>query len=201
MVMTIHSLRFRLLLMVAAVLTIALGAVAVLLARVVSVEIHETFERRVAPPRDAGRLPSRPPVRAAGPEASINRLRRALLLAALAAGTAGLLLTALLSRRILRPVEALTTAARRMEAGDLDQRVDARGRDEIGDLARAFNAMAERRATAERLRRDLVSDVAHELRSPLTNLRCQIEGLQDGLLQPTPEALRSLAEEIGRAHV
>ena len=132
----------------------------------------------------------------AGPEASINRLRRALLLAALAAGMAGILLTALLSRRILRPVEALTAAARRMEAGDLAQRVDARGRDEIGDLARAFNAMAERRATADRLRQDLVSDVAHELRSPVTNLRCQIEALEDGLAQPTPETLGSLAEEV-----
>jgi signal transduction histidine kinase len=56
--------------------------------------------------------------------------------------------------------------------------------------------MAERRATAERLRRDLVSDVAHELRSPLTNLRCQIEALEDGLAQPTPETLGSLAEEV-----
>jgi signal transduction histidine kinase len=194
----IHSLRFRLLLMVAAVLTVALGAVAILLARVVSVELHQSFIVRAEPPRGAGRFPSPLPIPAAagGPAASLGRVRRALLLAALAAGTAGLLLTAALSRRILRPVEALTTAARRMEAGDLDQRVDARGRDEIGDLARAFNAMAERRATAERLRRDLVSDVAHELRSPVTNLRCQIEALEDGLAQPTPETLGSLAEEV-----
>jgi signal transduction histidine kinase len=108
----------------------------------------------------------------------------------------GLLLSFALSRRILRPVEALTAAARGMEEGDLDQRAEVTGRDEIGDLARAFNAMAERRATAERLRRDLVSDVAHELRSPLTNLRCQIEALEDGLTQPAPETLGSLAEEV-----
>lgn len=126
----------------------------------------------------------------------INRVWRTLLLAALAAGTVGLLLSFAISRRILRPVEALTAAARGMEAGDLDQRVEVTGKDEIGDLARAFNAMAERRATAERLRRDLVSDVAHELRSPLTNLRCQIEALEDGLVQQGPETLRSLAEEV-----
>ena len=89
----------------------------------------------------------------------------------------------------------MTVAARRLEAGDLDQRVEAAGRDEIAGLARAFNAMAERRATAERLRRDLVSDVAHELRSPLTNLRCQLEALQDGLVPASPEALDSLHEE------
>jgi signal transduction histidine kinase len=140
-------------------------------------------------------LPYSPPV-PDDPEASIRRLRQALLLAALAAAIVSIFLTILLSRRILRPVEALTAAARRMEAGDLAQRVDARGRDEIGDLARAFNAMAERRATADRLRQDLVSDVAHELRSPVTNLRCQIEALEDGLAQPTPEALGSLAEEV-----
>jgi signal transduction histidine kinase len=125
----------------------------------------------------------------------VGRINRALLLAALAAGTAGLLLSFALGRRILKPVEALTAAARRMEAGDLAQRVLVEGRDEIAGLARAFNAMAERRATAERLRRDLVSDVAHELRSPLTNLRCQLEALQDGLATATPETLESLHEE------
>ncbi len=127
--------------------------------------------------------------------ASLGRIDRTLLLAALIAGTAGLLLSIALARRILRPVEALTAAARRMEAGDLSQRVAVRGEDEIAGLARAFNAMADRRATAERLRRDLVNDVAHELRSPLTNLRGQIEALQDGLAAPTPEILASLDEE------
>jgi signal transduction histidine kinase len=125
----------------------------------------------------------------------VRRINRALLWAALAAGTAGLLLAFALGRRILKPVEALTQAARRMEAGDLDQRVAVTGRDEIAGLARAFNAMAERRATAERLRRDLVSDVAHELRSPLTNLRCQIEALQDGLAPASSEVFESLHEE------
>jgi signal transduction histidine kinase len=126
----------------------------------------------------------------------IGRVRRGLLLAALAAGSVGLLLSFALARQILRPVEALTSAARRMEAGDLEVRVEAGGRGEIGGLARAFNAMAERRATAERLRRDLVNDVAHELRSPLTNLRGHLEALEDGLLAPTPETLASLGEEV-----
>jgi signal transduction histidine kinase len=126
----------------------------------------------------------------------VGRIRRALLLAALAAGSVGLLLSFGLSRRILRPVEALTAAARRMAAGDLEVRVDGGGQDEIGELARAFNAMAERRAAAERLRRDLVNDVAHELRSPLTNLRAHLEALEDGLLAPTPETLASLGDEV-----
>ncbi|HYO11803.1 MAG TPA: ATP-binding protein [Thermoanaerobaculia bacterium] len=135
-----------------------------------------------------------PPPGPGAPGRFVVRVNRALLLAGLAAGAAGLLLSFALSRRILRPVEALTAAARRMESGDLSQRVEASGRDEIAALARAFNAMADRRATAERLRRDLVSDVAHELRSPLTNIRCQLEAFQDGLIPPDAAA-SSLHEE------
>ncbi|MBV8203006.1 MAG: HAMP domain-containing protein [Acidobacteria bacterium] len=126
----------------------------------------------------------------------VGRIRRALLLAAIAGGSVGLLLSFALARRILRPVEALTAAAGRMEAGDLAQRVDIKEHSEIGELACAFNAMAERLATAERLRRDLVNDVAHELRGPLTNLRGQLEALDDRLLTPTREVLRSLGDEV-----
>jgi len=119
-----------------------------------------------------------------------------LLLAALAAGAVALALTWLLSRRILQPVGALTDAARRLGRGDLGSRVAPVSNDEIGELARAFNAMAEGLARQESLRRTMVSDVAHELRTPLTNLRCQIEAVQDGLLAPTPETIGSLREEV-----
>jgi signal transduction histidine kinase len=84
---------------------------------------------------------------------------------------------------------------RRMAGGDLAQRVRVQSRDEIGELARAFNAMADGLARAEQLRRNMVNDIAHELRTPLTNLRCQIEALQDGLAAPTPEVMASLHEE------
>jgi signal transduction histidine kinase len=119
-----------------------------------------------------------------------------LLFAALAAGVVAIGLAWALSRRILEPVEALTHAARRLGKGDLTSRVPAAGADEIGDLSRAFNAMAEDLARQESLRRTMVSDVAHELRTPLTNLRCQIEALEDGLLPASPETVRSLREEV-----
>ncbi len=119
-----------------------------------------------------------------------------LVLAALAAGAVALALTWMLSRRILEPVGALTAAARRLGQGDLDSRVDVSTSDEIGELSRAFNAMAEALARQETLRRTLVSDVAHELRTPLTNLRCQIEAVEDGLLAPSPEIIGSLREEV-----
>lgn len=125
----------------------------------------------------------------------LRSVNRWLLYSAVGSGALALLLTLALSRRILGPVESLTTAARRMGTGDLSTRVAVRSRDEIGELARAFNAMAEALERNEALRRSLVNDVAHELRTPLTNLRCQIEAIQDSLLEATPEIVRSLHEE------
>jgi signal transduction histidine kinase len=125
----------------------------------------------------------------------ISTVNRSLLLAAGAAGLAALLLTAALSRRILGPVEALTTAARKMEKGDLSQRVTVRSQDEIGELARAFNAMADGLARIEQLRRHMVTDVAHELRTPLTNIRGYLEALRDGVARPDAALIDSLHEE------
>jgi len=145
-----------------------------------------------------GTLYALPPVRdGAEPlePRSLATLNRWLTLSALGSGLLAVLLTLALSRRILAPVEALTTAVRRMGSGDRSARVAERGSDEISTLARAFNAMADALARTEGLRRTLVTDVAHELRTPLTNLRCQIEALQDGLQAADPAALASLHEE------
>ncbi|HET9223012.1 MAG TPA: ATP-binding protein [Roseiflexaceae bacterium] len=125
----------------------------------------------------------------------ISTVNRSLLLAAGAAGLVALLLTAALSRRILGPVEALTAAARKMEKGDLSQRVTVRSQDEIGELARAFNAMADGLARIEQLRRHMVTDVAHELRTPLTNIRGYLEALRDGVARPDAPLIDSLHEE------
>lgn len=122
-------------------------------------------------------------------------VHRSLLWAGLFAGAAALLVTFILSRRILGPIEALTSVVQRMERGDLTQRAQVRSKDEIGKLARAFNAMADGLVHTEQLRRQMVSDIAHELRTPLTNLRCQIEALQDGLLAPSANTFQSLHEE------
>jgi signal transduction histidine kinase len=82
-----------------------------------------------------------------------------------------------------------------MEKGDLTRRVRVQSRDEIGELAHAFNAMADGLTRLEQGRRRMVTDVAHELRTPLTNLRGYLEALQDGVAQPTPEVIQSLQEE------
>ena len=117
------------------------------------------------------------------------------LLATLATGLIAFPLVFAVSRRILGPITAITAAARRMQGGHLDVRVEDRGTDELGDLARAFNAMAGRLAENERLRKQMVSDVAHELRSPVTNLRCTLEAIQDGLLTAERANIDALHDE------
>ncbi len=115
---------------------------------------------------------------------------------AVAIGIACALCAALvLSSTILRPVRALTAAAKKMSAGDFAARVRLPGSDEIAELGRSFDSMAENLDRLERLRVSMVADIAHELRSPLTNIRAHIEALQDRRLEPDAATLASLAEE------
>ncbi|MBK5109420.1 MAG: HAMP domain-containing protein, partial [Anaerolineales bacterium] len=124
-----------------------------------------------------------------------SSVNRSLIIAIALAGLVGLLLTYFLSRSILRPVDELILAARAMEKGDLSQRVAVRGKGELGELARAFNAMAEGLTRLEQLRQNMVTDVAHELRTPLSNVRGYLEALRDGVVEPTPETIASVYEE------
>jgi signal transduction histidine kinase len=106
-----------------------------------------------------------------------------------------IILTYFLSRRILSPVKALTKAARQFGKGDFSHRVSEEGKGEIADLARSFNSMAENLEKNEQLRRNMVADVAHELRTPISNLRGYLEAISDGLVQPDEKTIRSLSEE------
>jgi signal transduction histidine kinase len=125
----------------------------------------------------------------------VTSVNRSLLIAMVVGGLVALLLTLFLSSSIVGPVDALTRAARAMEKGDLSQRVPATASGEVGELARAFNAMADGLDRLEQLRRNMVTDVAHELRTPLSNVRGYLEALKDGVIQPTPELIASLHEE------
>jgi signal transduction histidine kinase len=107
----------------------------------------------------------------------------------------GIAMAIAIARAISKPVEQLTAAARRMESGDLRVRVEPRGGAELEALAHGFNAMAAALDHNEELRRRMVSDVAHELRAPLTNIRCELESMQDGLTAATPERIASLHDE------
>lgn len=117
-----------------------------------------------------------------------------------ALGAAGLLLfaflgTMLIARRVSKPVNRLTEASQRLAGGQLDVRVPAEGRSELARLSASFNAMAEAVQRSEERQRRLVADVAHELRTPLSNLRGYLEGLSDGVVEPSRELFASLHEE------
>jgi signal transduction histidine kinase len=124
-----------------------------------------------------------------------DSINHALLLAVLVAGVVAFSLTAPLSRAVLKPVQALKQATRRMEQGDFSQRVTVTHNDEMGELAHAFNTMAASLESSGQLHRNLVSDVAHELRTPLTNVRGYLEALQDQVIEPDPMVIASLHEE------
>jgi two-component system sensor histidine kinase BaeS len=96
--------------------------------------------------------------------------------------------------QLVRPIRALTTATKRTAEGDRTVRVDG-GAGEIGELAKSFNAMSEKLAETERQRQAMVSDVAHELRTPLGNITGWLEATQDGLAEPDPHLIAMLLEE------
>jgi two-component system sensor histidine kinase BaeS len=115
-------------------------------------------------------------------------------------GAAGLLLvalagTALIARRISKPVARLTEASRQLAEGRHDVRVPSVGRGELARLSASFNTMAEAVQRSEERQRRLVADVAHEMRTPLSNLRGYLEGLSDGVVEPSRELFASLHEE------
>ena len=124
-----------------------------------------------------------------------ERVTRTLILAGLVAGVVGILLVLLLSRRMLGSIGNLTAAARRLGRGDLSSRVPVRGNDEIAELGRSFNDMADALEDSERQRRAMVSDVAHELRTPLANIQGHIEAMQDGLMRPNAENLDTVHQQ------
>ena len=89
----------------------------------------------------------------------------------------------------------MTSATRAFTAGDRQARVEVQGPGELGELARAFDSMADTVASSERDRRNLTADVAHELRTPLAALQAGLEELRDGLVEPTPEGLAGLHDQ------
>ena len=135
----------------------------------------------------------------AADEALRTALWRAIAGAAGLAALVALLTGLIVARRITRPVERLIAVTRAMGRGDRTARVGpiaAPG--EIGELATAFDLMANTLDRQEQLRRDLVADVAHELRTPIAVLQAGHEALLDGVTEPTPAQLASLRDEVLR---
>ncbi|MFZ5918862.1 MAG: ATP-binding protein [Chloroflexota bacterium] len=114
-------------------------------------------------------------------EQYLASVRRALLWAGLLAGGLGIGLGLLLAHQIIAPLRHLRAAARAIASGDLSRRVGVESDDEIGDLAHTFNHMATELQRQEALRRNMVADIAHELRTPLSVVRGNLEAMIDGV--------------------
>jgi signal transduction histidine kinase len=119
-----------------------------------------------------------------------------LLWGGLLASAVAIVLAFVLSRRVSAPVLALTMATRRLGKGDFSQRINLRVGGELGELTGAFNSMAGELERAERLRQNMVADTAHELRTPLSNIRGYIEAIQDGMVRADAATIHSLGEEV-----
>ncbi len=186
-----RSLRARLLAAFLVVVAAALGTV--------GVAVLLTGPRYFA---DAmGHLPGDPMGQAmadATQAAFLDAMRQALLAATvIAVGTATVVSFAV-AARIVRPVTRLVRASRRIAGGHYAERVESDEPGELAELAASFNEMAGSLEATERRRLQLVGDVAHELRTPLSTLDGYLEGLEDGVIAPSAQTWHLLRAETAR---
>jgi signal transduction histidine kinase len=123
------------------------------------------------------------------------------LIAGAIAGAISLVIARWLARGMTQPLRDMAAAARAMETGDYSRRIRTRSRDEVGQLAVAFNRMSAELEVLERSRRDLVANVSHELKTPITAIRAHLENLADGVEQPnraTLQVMLAQTERLGR---
>ena len=125
-------------------------------------------------------------------------LLRSLLISTGVASGAAVLASVFVAWRITQPVQRIAAASRRIARGEYHERVPRASNDELGELATSFNAMAATLEDAERQRLYLIGDVAHEIRTPLTTLRGNLEGMIDGIIEPDPALLARLYDETTR---
>jgi signal transduction histidine kinase len=127
--------------------------------------------------------------------ALLEHLDEALFTAAAVSGVTALILALLLAAIFVKPIGELTKAASTLATGNLDERVVVKGTEEIKTLARTFNQMAEALQEAERNRKSMTADIAHELRTPLAVQKVNLEALQDGVYPLTMESLQPIIDQ------
>ena len=131
-------------------------------------------------------------------ESFVTAVNEILIVAALAALVTAVAISTFVTRRVVGPIQRIQAASRRIAAGDYDERVEVPGEDEMGALAQSFNQMAQTLAETEERRRRLIGDMAHELRTPLSNIRSVMEGLVDGVLPTQPSTFHQVEREVTR---
>jgi len=125
----------------------------------------------------------------------IERMNRALVLAGTIAGLAALSLAILISRQLLKPVTALMKASESISSGDLTARVNISSKDEFHTLGNTFNQMAENIQSSDERKKALTADVAHELRTPLSVQKAQLEAMIDGVIPITVDNLQAISNQ------
>jgi two-component system, OmpR family, sensor histidine kinase BaeS len=128
----------------------------------------------------------------------IQRINLYLVYGALVGMVIALLLGIILSRTLTRPIRELTRATHAVSEGDLSQQVPVRSRDELGELARAFNKMSSELSRSVNARKQMTADIAHELRTPLSLILGHAEAVHDGVLPPSRENFEIIREEATR---
>jgi len=128
----------------------------------------------------------------------MKRANRFLILSVVVLGGLSIVLSLIFSKKLTDPIKKLTAAARNISEGKITTRISISGNDEISNLARTFNTMSGNLEIQESLRKKLASNIAHELRTPLSSIQGELEGMIDGLIKIDKERLLSLLEETGR---
>jgi two-component system sensor histidine kinase BaeS len=128
----------------------------------------------------------------------VSSVHRYLIWASLAAILLSVILSFLLMKRVLGPLTQMTSITQKIASGDYSGKVPIATQDEVGQLALAFNRMAESLQHTEQLRKTMTINVAHELRTPLTNMQGYLEALMDGIVTPSAETFQLLQEETMR---
>src|SRR3990170_6789942 len=125
----------------------------------------------------------------------LSDVRRSLWISGGVTAAAALGLAVVVSGQLTRPLRRLAVAAAGIANGKLDTRVEGAGRDEIGQVGQAFNSMAQALQRQEELRQSMMADIAHELRTPLSVLRGNLEAMLDGLMEPSADQLEVIHDQ------
>lgn len=128
----------------------------------------------------------------------MKRSNRFLILSLVVLGGLSVVLSFIFSKKLTDPIKKLTAAAKDISEGNITTRISISGNDEISNLARTFNTMSGNLEIQESLRKKLTSNIAHELRTPLSSIQGELEGMIDGLIKIDKERLLSLSEETVR---
>ena len=133
-----------------------------------------------------------------------SAVNESLIFSGIAAFVAALIVSLFVSRQVVAPVQRIMVASQHIAAGHYNERVQIPGdlekdeMDELAQLALSFNQMTLELEKAEKLRKQLIGDIAHELRTPLSTIKGSMEGLMDGVLHPGDETYHQVYQEAER---